>query len=100
MRLSNPKQIGDLTDARNVTDAYRKVGLLPEPEQKRQGIGTAPVNIFEELLRKLDRGLGPVIDITSEVSVDDIPPEMRKQLLEHAQPVVEFVERVKAAEAA
>lgn len=98
MTLSKRKNVSDLTNAKNITAAYRAVGMLPEPSAEKKGIGTAPVDIFARLFLRFDKGLGPVIEIAADIDPQDMPPEQRHALLEKAQPMVEFIDRVKALE--
>jgi hypothetical protein len=100
MRISNTKHISDLTSAKNITAAYKAIGIIPEVEAKRRPIGTASIDIFAALLAKFDRGLGPIIDIAHGIDPQDMPTEQRHALLERTKPMVEFVERVRAVEVA
>jgi hypothetical protein len=99
MRLSKTKNIADLTKEKNISAAYRVIGLLPERDPRPNGIGTATVDIFSQLFRMFDRGLGPVIEITADINPDDMPADQRAKLIERTKPMIEFVERVKAKEA-
>jgi hypothetical protein len=98
MRLAKTKNISDLTTTKNITAAYRAVGMLPEPTIEKRGIGTAPIDIFARLFLKFDRGLGPVIEIAANIDPQDIPADQRHAFIEKAQPMVEFIDRVKALE--
>ena len=88
----------DLKKCKNLTAAYKAIGVLPDSEKERKPIGTAPIDIFAELFRKFDRGLGPVIDIAADIDPQDMPIDQRQRLLERAQPMIDFVNRVKAVE--
>lgn len=98
MGLANSAKLRNLGDAKTLQEAYRRVGLLPEAVKEKKGIGTAPVDILANLFQRFDKGLCPVIDIAATIDPQDIPHERRVELLTKAQPMIEFVERVKAAE--
>jgi hypothetical protein len=99
MRLSKNAHVQDLKKAKSLRAAYLAVGILHENEKETKGIGTATVDIFDELLSKFDR-LSSVIDITSRVDPQDMPHDTRVAVLARVEPMLQFAAKIKAVEAA
>lgn len=98
MSLAKASHVTGLKDAKTLRQAYLAVGIIKESPKELKPLGTAPVDIFEQLYARFDHGLGPVIDITEDMEPGDMPQAVRQKLLARAEPVVSFVEKLKALE--
>lgn len=97
-KLANLAHVKDLKDAKSIRQAYLAVGIIKEQEPKLKAIGTADVDIYAQLIKRFDRSFDPIIDVTADIDPQDMPHETREAIISKAQPMIDFVERVKAAE--
>jgi hypothetical protein len=99
MALAKTAHVRNLTEAKNISEAYRAIGIIEDREVEPKGIGTAPVDMIAQFIRKFDR-LGPVIEVSGTIDPNGMSVEQRQRLLSKAQPMIEFVDRVKAVDEA
>lgn len=100
MAVAKASRVKDLSDVNGLTDAYRKIGILPDKPEKPTGTGTADVDAVSRFFQRFERGFLPVAGMVKTIDPQGLPADRRKLLLEQAQPMVEFIERVKALEVA
>lgn len=55
MRLSKSLHSVDLTKLKNISEAYRLAGILPDAKPEPKGIGTQEVDIFDSFVQRISR---------------------------------------------
>lgn len=91
----------DLSSVKSIRQAYLAVGIIKD--KAKEGIGTADVDLvknFFAMLTRFESSTGKVFEIAKKVDPIEIGHERRAEIIEKTKPMIEFVDRIKAAEAA
>ena len=91
-KAAKTKRFSYLEESKNITTAYRAIGILPEqtPSEKPEGIGTASVEMQERFAKRIVKQTHQVIDLARDIAVDDLPAQQQDELREAFAELITF----------
>lgn len=87
---SSVQALGQIDSFRCLKDAYIAVGIMPEPEPPKEKQFAGRVDIIQEAVGRLGKGISSVFGIVQNVSLNELTAEHRQQIKERIQPLVEL----------
>ncbi len=87
---ANNSQLKNLNRAKNLTQAYRAIGIIPESLTEPKALGTATVDEKDRFAINITKKAYAIFAVTEDFIIDDIGDENLEKMKKALQPVINF----------